>query len=173
MMECDLGGSLDTSIRCGVTTVCACVLIYKKSIEGQERGWDDFGFDVSKQAAGALWARLLEELLLGGEPSDCSALWLRILLDATLALAVELFLLCLAVSLVRSVCGDAGDFATGLYWHADGGFSAEKYVKQLGLWFGCVFCAKWLMYRLLSHWNGMLQAASGSALELVAWSAHL
>mmetsp|Transcript_122358 Transcript_122358/g.357165 ORF Transcript_122358/g.357165 Transcript_122358/m.357165 type:complete len:247 (+) Transcript_122358:87-827(+) len=134
---------------------CVGVLIFKKVREGAQRTWFEFCLDSSKQFIGAGWihvTNLVCATALGSRMSkgdECEWYWINIMIDTTLGVAVEYWLLRQITRTLQACLADgASDYHSGEYWIGDE-FQLRRYVKQLMVWLLVVTLMKLVMVLLI------------------------
>mmetsp|Transcript_12770 Transcript_12770/g.37185 ORF Transcript_12770/g.37185 Transcript_12770/m.37185 type:complete len:249 (+) Transcript_12770:128-874(+) len=119
--------------------VVVCILVYKKVNEGAQRTWFEFCLDSSKQCMGAGWIHVLNLAFATimaqySRGDECEWYWVNIMIDTTVGVAFEYFLLWLITAgLDRLLQEGARDYHTGEYWVGEE-FQMVRYMKQLMVW---------------------------------------
>lgn len=154
-----LGGSFALLMQGGLFAFTICILVWKKYFEHGDRTWFEFGLDSSKQIMGAGWmhvANMFCAILFAakgtkGGPDECTWYATNIIVDTTLGVAVEWFLLwSLQYFLEKNnFRGPANILRSGTYRDERGEFVPIAYVSQLVVWLGIVTCMKVTMVALM------------------------
>lgn len=115
-----LGGLFSEGVQVGLGVLAVISLLVKRQLERPRRAWKVWGFDVSKQAAGALFAHLLNlglaELLSHASAfqDQCAWYFINFFLDTTVGVGLAWVLLkCqekLAVQCGIAVLQKSGDY---------------------------------------------------------------
>lgn len=135
---------------------CVGVLIFKKFTEGSQRSWFEFGLDSSKQIIGSGWihvmnlacATILSHQVANAD--ECEWYWTNIMIDTTLGVAIEYWLLRpITLGLKWMFCDTSDDFEPGDYGTAGGRFQIQRYAKQLLAWLVVVTSMKAIMVILM------------------------
>lgn len=124
-----------------------------------------FALDSSKQIAGAGWTHFLNLLCawaLGqsiARGDQCDVYWIEIMLDTTLGVAVEFYLLQLLLFVVRKTLGAtaSASCASGNYFDSSGVFLLGGYTLQLCFWLLVVTGMKCAMVFLMVLGAPLLQ----------------
>lgn len=172
-----LGGAFATAVQGCLFIVTIAVLTFKFKKEQTDKGTKartvyQFCFDSSKNMAGSAWTHVANlgcAMVLGGregasgDSSDaCAWYWIEIMLDTTVGVAVEYFLL---EGLIR-LCSASGlsiDVASGKYY--DGAFAVknikwQSYFTQLAAWLTVVTGMKFVMVFAMLQLASPLQAVA-------------
>lgn len=168
-----LPGKLGIAVQ-GILFFCViAVLVYKKLKETKRRSWKEFAMDSSKQCFGAGWIHVMnlmcatveESLMKHGD--QCTWYWINIMVDTTLGVAVEYYLLTCLTGLISSAFpASAGDFQSGDYRDpVTQEFILVKYVKQLALWLVVVTGMKLSMLIVMLMFAASLAAVAGFILR--------
>eukprot|EP00811_Abedinium_folium_P010063 NODE_19307_length_849_cov_5.736842.p1 GENE.NODE_19307_length_849_cov_5.736842~~NODE_19307_length_849_cov_5.736842.p1 ORF type:complete len:243 (+),score=44.31 NODE_19307_length_849_cov_5.736842:91-819(+) len=146
-------------VQCSLFLACLLTLFIKKKREdslGIGRTWFTFGLDSSKQLLGAgvchglnlICAAVLKNVTSGGD--ECAWYWVQIIIDTTVGVAIEYFLLKASKCLLdRFLQQHADAFESGNYRDSEGNVIVAKYAKQLVLWFFIVMCMKLMVLVLM------------------------
>jgi hypothetical protein len=144
-------------------SAAALGLKFWRDASGRTAG--QFALDSSKQIAGAGWTHCLNLLcawalgqsIAGGD--QCDVYWVEIMLDTTLGVAVEFYLLQLLLFAVRRTMGAtaSASCASGRYFDSSGGFLLGGYALQLCFWLLVVTGMKCAMVLLMLLGAPLLQ----------------
>jgi len=159
------------------------VLVVKKKWEDRGRSysrpWLVFFLDCSKQLIGAGWVHLLNlacSEVLGEEQAEthtamgsCEWYWISIVIDDTLGVLVEYYLLPAITAFAVLTFGDRnGDFRSGNYRDPETGlFQPVRYAKQLAVWLLVVTSMKVIMLVLMLLFRHPLQGIAKFVLRPV------
>lgn len=151
---------------------CLIILLVKYSFEPRGRFFFDFLRDGSKQLAGAGWIHCLNIVFASGlgralqsaDTDACVYYFLNIVLDCTLGVAIEYWIL---QKLVALLVDRFPEISTGHYRDENGFFQVRYYVPQLALWIGVVTLMKVCILILIYVANKPLTAIAEAILDVV------
>merc|ERR1719433_627883 len=101
-------------------------------------------------------------MMLGShfESDGCDWYWINIMLDTTLGVGIEYFILQLLTGCLEKATRHQGIFRSGEYRDIQGRFIPVKYVSQLAVWLLCVTGMKAVMVMLMIVLRPVLLAAA-------------
>eukprot|EP00929_Paragymnodinium_shiwhaense_P096450 TRINITY_DN58032_c0_g1_i1.p1 TRINITY_DN58032_c0_g1~~TRINITY_DN58032_c0_g1_i1.p1 ORF type:complete len:222 (-),score=34.79 TRINITY_DN58032_c0_g1_i1:112-777(-) len=161
-----LSGAFAFFVQGLLGVVSISVLAYKYHRDPAGRSPYQFCLDSSKQLAGAAWLHVLNlafamVLEKGREGDQCAWYWIEIMIDTTIGVAVEYYLLKLLVRSVSLCSRDLADkVVSGQYVDEDGKFMLCSYIWQMCAWLVVVSGMKCIMVAMM--------LASATGLEAVA-----
>lgn len=122
------------AVRFSVAWTCVSLLSVKQACcDRPQRPTRDFVCDTSKQMIGLAWSWFL------WTPSvSCATYLSTTLLEATVGVIVQYFVLAFLLRMLKGGTGNKEAFVTGKYDGKNGRFSVRFYVMQLVLWIICV-----------------------------------
>lgn len=152
------------------------VLVLKKKREEHldplgARTWTVFMLDSSKQLIGAAWVHVLNLVCatVFGEKMEgdgCQWYWCNIMVDTTLGVAINFWLLRFFTAFMENLTGSTGQFKSGDYKDEQGKMIYSRYASQLGVWLVCVSVMKLAMVLLMSTFHSQMNAVSSSILSV-------
>jgi len=177
--ECEVLPGIFGILVQGVLFACCCGILILKKSRDRHRSWLEFLLDSSKQLIGAGWihvmnlifAEQLEAWIAKGD--QCEWYWVNIMVDTTLGVGVEYFLLHLLSMLLELLLDKAAeDFQSGSYNYnpVTRDFDKAKYFKQLFVWLLVVTGMKGAMLILMIVAAIPLQAFAHAFLGIFMFS---
>lgn len=176
MSECAVLPGIFGVLVQGLLFLCVLgILCYKKSLD-PNRSWFSFCLDSSKQIVGSGWIHLLNLLCAiwlhknMGSGDQCEWYWINIMVDTTVGVAIEYFLLWAAMHVSSAGCSadECREWQSGEYYEeglcGEPVFKVSSYVKQLCLWLVIVSLMKLSMVELMMVAHDPLQSAASSVL---------
>lgn len=164
MMECGvLGGGYAIFVQGLLFIVTVLVLVYKYKVSPAGRTPTQFILDSSKQMAGAGWLHVMNLgfaiVLKARKTSDeCTWYWLEIMVDTTIGVAIEYYLLRAFVWFVQAAKSRdaAEEITSGVYVDGAGRFLLWSYFMQLSTWLLIVTGMKIVLVLMLVMFSGIL-----------------
>lgn len=181
MAECHvLEGVFGLLVQGVLFLISIGVLAYKFKLDPAGRTPTQFILDSSKQIAGAGWTHVLNLMCAvvlhrATESGDqCAWYWIEIMVDTTLGVAVEYFLLQALVRAIGYISEEAAhEVTSGKYVDGEGNFRVGSYFRQLGAWLIVVTGMKLSMLGLLLVGRVPFQALAGFVLAPFLANEHL
>jgi len=164
-------------------SVSIAVLVFKKYNEQRTspmtaRTWPVFLMDSSKQLAGAGWIHFLNLVVakMFGEKFEgdgCNWYWINIVVDTTLGVLINFYLLKGLTLVFEAASGNTGMFESGDYKDDNGKVIKSRYFAQFAVWILVVSIMKCCMVLLMTVFHSELQKISSSVLDAVDSDANL
>eukprot|EP00927_Polykrikos_kofoidii_P077401 TRINITY_DN7433_c0_g1_i1.p1 TRINITY_DN7433_c0_g1~~TRINITY_DN7433_c0_g1_i1.p1 ORF type:complete len:238 (-),score=39.82 TRINITY_DN7433_c0_g1_i1:188-901(-) len=137
--------------------LCVGTLVFKKYREGPIRTWCEFSLDSSKQFCGAGWMHTMNlvcAVVMGNTlqtGDQCEWYWINIMIDTTLGVYVQYFLLQKMMALLEVMLKESHwqEFNSGHYYNGEGIFQVRWYLKQLAVWLVNVTAMKAIMVAVM------------------------